>query len=631
MRAPEQSAEMPFATAVLFAAIGAVLSTLLIVAVIVPAAWARFGYRAALGTVEETRKTRTPAKGGARIGLEAWVAFDVAGRTHRAWAALPRTARERDGTEVEKVRNQAAVGQRLTCYYDPLHPSEGVVLERPRFDWRLLFGLLFTSLFLLVGVAVMATRWRETFPRGVAVEAADLLGRLPRRFFLTAAATVLLAVAGFAGLSSASGASILFVFAAAAGAVWMFKRAGRYASVAFPSPERRAAAGFDTAKPPLPVGDPEFDAPPAMPAKPPSREPRDSASKGSHPRSPLPHARPVRLGPPITSTRSVGALFAIGLGGLVLAGLGIQAARAAELGPGAPRAALLIVFVLDALALLAFWRRTARRVQGLSVRASNSAPRPGDHVRLEIAHDDPAELRRLRLALVCEEQADSRGGRGGRTTATHVESGPPIAIGPPARSDGTWLAVLDIPVGAAPSLALENHRILWHLSARLGGWLPWSVRYPLTIEEPTPHPRPDVPPRRPAKDPPAQVDDDCVLLWIDGDGSGFPLGATLTGGYEVHPRDGRPLRSAELSVLWYTTGAGIEELGVAHYEGREAIDGDDLALYSSRGFSVRLPLSPCSYLGKLVKIRWAARVRLRYADGEEVVRELPFSLGKAES
>ena len=44
-----------------------------------------------------------------------------------------------------------------------------------------------------------------------------------------------------------------------------------------------------------------------------------------------------------------------------------------------------------------------------------------------------------------------------------------------------------------------------------------------------------------------------------------------------------------------------------------------------------LPDGPPSYEGPIVKVRWRVRLRLRYADGGEVLDERPFSLGPAVS
>jgi hypothetical protein len=114
---------------------------------------------------------------------------------------------------------------------------------------------------------------------------------------------------------------------------------------------------------------------------------------------------------------------------------------------------------------------------------------------------------------------------------------------------------------------------------------------------------------------------------VEGDRAIFRPGDTVAGGYAVHGGDAGPLRTAELSVLWYTEPPGTAELGVCHYEEHAAADGDDAPLYGRHSFRARLPGGPPSYDGKEVKLRWAVRLRLRYVSGEEVVRELPFRLG----
>jgi hypothetical protein len=118
-----------------------------------------------------------------------------------------------------------------------------------------------------------------------------------------------------------------------------------------------------------------------------------------------------------------------------------------------------------------------------------------------------------------------------------------------------------------------------------------------------------------------------VSIWIDSHSPRFLPGATLSGGYKVRADDerDRPLRSVELSVLW-SEGGVSSEVSVCHYEEHEAVDGDDLRLYGSHEFSTRLPDDAPSHEGPLVKLRWAVRLRLRYADGSEIVRELPFQV-----
>jgi hypothetical protein len=98
----------------------------------------------------------------------------------------------------------------------------------------------------------------------------------------------------------------------------------------------------------------------------------------------------------------------------------------------------------------------------------------------------------------------------------------------------------------------------------------------------------------------------------------------LAGGYTIRP-PAAGCRSVELSVLWSTDDEGTPEMGVCHYEAREA--GGDLS--GTRAFHVRLPAGPFSYCGQKVVIRWVVRLRLRCNDGEEYLSELPFQLRAA--
>jgi hypothetical protein len=94
-----------------------------------------------------------------------------------------------------------------------------------------------------------------------------------------------------------------------------------------------------------------------------------------------------------------------------------------------------------------------------------------------------------------------------------------------------------------------------------------------------------------------------VSVWFDSPHSTFPPGATLTGGYAVRPTPAG-CRSVELSILWYTHDKGPPEMGVCHFEAREASDANDHSLYGTRAFHVRLPAGPFSYEGEIVTIRW---------------------------
>jgi hypothetical protein len=81
--------------------------------------------------------------------------------------------------------------------------------------------------------------------------------------------------------------------------------------------------------------------------------------------------------------------------------------------------------------------------------------------------------------------------------------------------------------------------------------------------------------------------------------------------------------SVEFSILWHTSGKGTEDLNVLFYrEWKKNKSLDDLP--SPYTFTVRLPQTPWSYDGELIKIHWLARVRLRYGKNEEAVKDVPF-------
>jgi hypothetical protein len=109
-------------------------------------------------------------------------------------------------------------------------------------------------------------------------------------------------------------------------------------------------------------------------------------------------------------------------------------------------------------------------------------------------------------------------------------------------------------------------------------------------------------------------------------GGRFHPGDELGGAFVLPGGPPADCESVELSVLWHTTGKGTEDLGVVHYRGWTAADGTLTELPNPGTFSVRLPNTPWSYDGTLVKVHWAARVRVRYGATGEVVAEAPFVL-----
>ncbi len=86
------------------------------------------------------------------------------------------------------------------------------------------------------------------------------------------------------------------------------------------------------------------------------------------------------------------------------------------------------------------------------------------------------------------------------------------------------------------------------------------------------------------------------------------------------------VRSVERSILWYTEGKGEEDIGV-HYFERITERAAVMTAAAAGSFETRLPVSPLSYEGVIVKIRWCARVRLFFEEGRDFVSEHVFELG----
>ncbi len=117
-----------------------------------------------------------------------------------------------------------------------------------------------------------------------------------------------------------------------------------------------------------------------------------------------------------------------------------------------------------------------------------------------------------------------------------------------------------------------------------------------------------------------------VAITFDGLRTHYEPGDTLSGQYvleEIAPRD---VKAVELSVLWYTDGKGEEDLAVHFFDRLDpAVTLVDLT--QPRPFSTRLPQSPLSYAGVILKLRWCVRVRVFVQQGKDVFAELPFELG----
>ncbi len=104
-------------------------------------------------------------------------------------------------------------------------------------------------------------------------------------------------------------------------------------------------------------------------------------------------------------------------------------------------------------------------------------------------------------------------------------------------------------------------------------------------------------------------------------------GERLAGRYRLEGEDAPEIERLEVSVLWYTSGKGDEDLGVHFFEELRA---DSPKWFNAREwaeFECVLPQTPLSYDGVLIKIHWCVRVRYYRANGKQILGECPFSLG----
>jgi hypothetical protein len=119
-----------------------------------------------------------------------------------------------------------------------------------------------------------------------------------------------------------------------------------------------------------------------------------------------------------------------------------------------------------------------------------------------------------------------------------------------------------------------------------------------------------------------------LTIRFAGDQRRFAPDEQLVGGYELELPPGQQPQAVEFSVLWYTEGKGDEDLHVHHFDREQWDDaGDAPGPLLTRDFRTKLPVSPLSYEGVIVKVRWCVRVRVFWRRGKELVAEEPFQLG----
>lgn len=123
--------------------------------------------------------------------------------------------------------------------------------------------------------------------------------------------------------------------------------------------------------------------------------------------------------------------------------------------------------------------------------------------------------------------------------------------------------------------------------------------------------------RVPEGRPPAPV----VSMQFDRADRRYEPGTECLVHYRIDNLGDEPLLAVEHSILWYTEGKGEEDLGVHFFERIEEPSGGG-------SFGGRLPASPLSYEGVIVKVRWCARVRLFFRGTRDFVSEHVFDVGR---
>lgn len=117
-----------------------------------------------------------------------------------------------------------------------------------------------------------------------------------------------------------------------------------------------------------------------------------------------------------------------------------------------------------------------------------------------------------------------------------------------------------------------------------------------------------------------------IDVQFDRPGRRYDPGGLLEIHYRVGGVELDTVSAVETSVAWYTEGKGEEDLSVHLFE--RITDRDALqAVLDGGGLETRLPPSPLSYEGVIVKIRWCVRVRVFHAGGRDYVSEHVFEVG----
>ncbi len=86
------------------------------------------------------------------------------------------------------------------------------------------------------------------------------------------------------------------------------------------------------------------------------------------------------------------------------------------------------------------------------------------------------------------------------------------------------------------------------------------------------------------------------------------------------------IQCVEASVMWYTEGKGDEDFNVHYFQRFGPAEIATMDWSCEHMLKTTLPVSPLSYEGNLLRIRWCVRLRLFLSSGNEIVAQHPFWL-----
>ena len=122
-----------------------------------------------------------------------------------------------------------------------------------------------------------------------------------------------------------------------------------------------------------------------------------------------------------------------------------------------------------------------------------------------------------------------------------------------------------------------------------------------------------------------------INIFLDSKDYIYHPGDCLTGFYTILDVITDQIVSVELTVFWHTEGKGDEDLTIIDYQLLSRRKEDWINPNTPIKIETTLPLSPLSYEGTLIKIRWVVRVCMTLDSGKEIVSERVFFLKKHES